>query len=188
MKNSDDKLLWGKFIEGDEDAFSKIYEKNIQHLFQFGLCFTQDKELIKDCIHDVFVNIYNKRSEIAPLENILGYLSISLRNKLLSYFLKNNSSKIIHLNDYKFFEQCYNCKTDSIELDIIKNEIDINNKNKLQKLLNVLTVRQREIISYRYIKGMKISEISKLTNMNTQSVSNIIQRSLIKIRKYLETE
>ncbi len=182
----DHKRLWDRFIEGDEEAFSKIYKINIQRLFQFGLCFTQDEELIKDCIHDVFVTIYKKRSEISSVDNISGYLSIALRNKLLNHFIKNNPQKITRLNDCEFFEERYGYYTNPFESDIIKKETDRGNKIRLQRLLDILTVRQREIISYRYVYGMKIHEISKLTNMNTQSVSNIIQRALTKIRKYLK--
>lgn len=40
----------------------------------------------------------------------------------------------------------------------------------------------REIIYYRYIKEMSIDEISKVTDMNNQSVSNSIQRALGRIR------
>ena len=49
-------------------------------------------------------------------------------------------------------------------------------------MMSVLTDRQREIIHYRYIKEMSIDEISKVTDMNNQSVSNSIQRALGRIR------
>lgn len=56
--------------------------------------------------------------------------------------------------------------------------IYINNEQKKQvqatvhTMMSVLTDRQREIIYYRYIKEMSIDEISKVTDMNNQSVSN----------------
>ena len=53
---------------------------------------------------------------------------------------------------------------------------------KRQTMMSVLTDRQREIIYYRYIKEMSIDEISKVTDMNNQSVSNSIQRALGRIR------
>lgn len=66
--------------------------------------------------------------------------------------------------------------------------IYINNEQKKQvqatvhTMMSVLTDRQREIIYYRYIKEMSIDEISKVTDMNNQSVSNSIQRALGRIR------
>ncbi len=49
---------------------------------------------------------------------------------------------------------------------------------KVHAMMSSLTTRQREIVYYRYIKDMSIDEISKITDMNYQSVSNSIQRAL----------
>ena len=42
----------------DEDFFDKLYSKYVQVLFVYGLQFTSDRELVKDCIQDVFVKLY----------------------------------------------------------------------------------------------------------------------------------
>ena len=47
-----DSLLWKRFLEGDSSAYTQIYNRTVQDLFRFGLLYTSDKELIKDCIHD----------------------------------------------------------------------------------------------------------------------------------------
>ena len=53
-----DSLLWKRFLEGDSSAYSQIYNQTVQELFRYGLLYTSDRELVKDCIHDVFVKIY----------------------------------------------------------------------------------------------------------------------------------
>ena len=58
----------------------------------------------------------------------------------------------------------------------------------LKKVLTSLTTRQREIVYYRYIKDMSIDEISKITDMNYQSVSNSIQRALGRVRNLFKRE
>ena len=42
--------------------FGLLYDKNVDNLFAFGSRFTADRELIKDCIHDVFVKVFIKHS------------------------------------------------------------------------------------------------------------------------------
>ena len=61
-----DSLLWKRFLEGDSSAYTQIYNRTVQDLFRFGLLYTSDKELIKDCIHDVFVKIHMNRAKLAP--------------------------------------------------------------------------------------------------------------------------
>lgn len=43
---------------------------------------TIDKELLKDCIHDIFVKLYTKKDELGTIDNLRSYLFISLKNKL----------------------------------------------------------------------------------------------------------
>ena len=55
---ADEKMLWEKLLAGDEDACTYIYRKYIEELFSYGMRFTSDRELVKDCIQDLFVKIY----------------------------------------------------------------------------------------------------------------------------------
>jgi RNA polymerase sigma factor (sigma-70 family) len=66
----------------------------------------------------------------------------------------------------------------------VLSEVDQNERKQIvTKLLNRLTDRQREAIYYRFIEELSMEEISILMEMNTQSVQNIIQRSLKKLRE-----
>ena len=167
-----DSLLWKRFLEGDSSAYTQIYNRTVQDLFRFGLLYTSDKELIKDCIHDVFVKIHMNRAKLAPTDNIAAYLTVALKNTLFNALKKTTDS----------------LSFDEIESPSTPETIYINNEQEKQvqatvhTMMSVLTDRQREIIYYRYIKEMSIDEISKVTDMNNQSVSNSIQRALGRIR------
>ena len=52
----------------------------------------------------------------------------------------------------------------------------------MEKILSLLTSRQKEIIYYRFIQEMSMEEICTLMDLNYQSAQNLIQRSLKKIR------
>jgi len=66
-----------------------------------------------------------------------------------------------------------------------ESEVEENDEKQIIiSLLNRLTDRQREAIYYRYIEELSMEEISILMNMNVQSVQNIIQRSLKKLREF----
>ena len=47
-----------RFRSGDRNAFSEIYEEFSDNLFAYGSKITHDRELLKDCIQDVFYNLY----------------------------------------------------------------------------------------------------------------------------------
>ena len=65
---------------------TQLYDKHIDNLFMFGTKFTADRELIKDCIQDVFVKLFNKRAQLDKVNNIESYLYVSLRNRINDEF------------------------------------------------------------------------------------------------------
>ena len=63
--------------------FGLLYDKHVDNLFAFGSRFTNDREMIKDCIQDVFVKLYTKKSILDSVNNIDSYLYVSLKNRIL---------------------------------------------------------------------------------------------------------
>ena len=174
-----DSLLWKRFLEGDSSAYSQIYEQSVQELYRFGLLYTSDGELVKDCIQDVFVKIHMNRSRLGPTDNIIAYLTVALRNTLFNALKKvPDHFSIDELNETDNTDQEYH----SPETLYIDHEQETQTYKQLHSIMSSLPDRQREIMYYRYIQDMSIDEISKMTAMNYQSVSNSIQRALGRIR------
>ena len=178
-----DLSLWNSFLTGDVDAYELIYKQHVQYLFSYGMSLTSNRELVKDCIHDIFIRIYNNRNKLGQTNNIRLYLQTALRNTLFNEFKK--------LNSHQCFDNIMEVKntTEDIEDNLIERENEIDQKERIDVLKTILTHRQQEIIHYRFVEELGIEDISKLLNINYQSVANIIQRALKKMRKfYLKIE
>lgn len=172
LNTVDEGILWNKLIDGDDDAYSCIYKKYVTELFSYGMRFTADRDLIKDCIQDVFVRIYRNRSNLSPTDNVKLYLFIALKNTLFNVFEKDKS-----FQDIDTIEPVFSVEY-TIEDEIIHDEQIREQREKIERLLSVLTPRQKEVIYYRYVEGLSISDICSVMEMNYQSVLNLIQRSI----------
>lgn len=180
MHTISDSLLWKRFLEGDSSAYSQIYTQTVQDLFRFGLLYTTDKELIKDCIQDVFVKIYTNRAKLTPTDNITAYLTVALKHTLFNALKKSSDS--FSCNEIAEREESDDEQSLNPETIYINDEQEKQTQITVHSFMSVLTDRQHEIVYYRYIREMSIDEISKVTDMNHQSVSNAIQRALGRIR------
>lgn len=169
-------LLFGEFQNGNQEAFSVLYNNYVGMLYNYGCKITNDKEILKDCIHDVFIKLYHKREDLNNVLNFRSYLFVCLKNKLYDEMRKKN-----YLSDVQIEE--YNPVSDKdVELNYIKNEkIDIYN-NKVKALLKELSARQREAITLYYIEERKYDDICDIMNINYQSLRNLIHRGLTKLR------
>ena len=177
----DDVSIWDSFLSGNDQAYEYIYTQHVRNLFTYGMTLTSDEDLVKDCIHDIFINIYRNRQNLGKTNNIRLYLISSLKNAILMTFRKQNT--------YDKFIKSY--EEEPIDNDtavdiIIKKEDEIAHKVQMDEMLSILTNRQKEIIYYRFVEGLSLSEIAKMQNVNYQSILNIIQRSVKKMKKFFD--
>jgi len=68
LERVDDRLIWTQFKvwtqfkAGDRTAFSKLMQMYHQDMLGFETKFTEDKEFIKDCLQELFLEkpVYHK--------------------------------------------------------------------------------------------------------------------------------
>jgi len=168
--------IWNNFIKGESTSFSYIYYMYIQDLYAYGRCFTSNRELLKECIHEVFVKIYYSREDLR-IDYFKYYMIKSLRNQLLNAFRDEKDTCDVEEFENEFMPVY------SVEDSYIQKEQDIRLKLEIRKMLASLTSNQREAIYYRYIEELSINEISQIMDINYQSVINLIHRSIKKMRE-----
>ena len=174
--NNSTETLLASFQAGNMAAFSELYDLHINILFNYGLKLTIDKELLKDCIHDIFVKLYVKKDELGVIDNLKSYLFISLKNKLCDELRKR-----MYMSDTAVEEINVVSSTD-VEDDYMEEEKTRNNLLLVNNLMDQLSPRQREALTLYYIEEKKYEDICEIMDMNYQSVRNLMHRGLTKLR------
>lgn len=172
------QLLVAQFCAGDNHAYAKLYDMYVQMLFNYGLKLTSDQELLKDCIHDVFVKVYTKRNDKNSINNLCSYLIISLKNRLLDEFRRQNFTTPNEVEEYE-----YRRATDDVECDYLNVERELMQSARVARLMQHLTRRQRQAITLYYLEERKYDEICRIMQMNYHSVRNLMHRGMLKLRE-----
>lgn len=167
-------VKWQEFLQGDENAYSWLYKTYIQLLYSYGLHFTMDGELIKDCIQEVFTKIYKNRKTLILPDNVRLYLLIALKNCLLNAL--NKQYRYTDLESIPFI------LSETVEDEFLSTEASKLQKEEVENILSILTPRQREIMYYRFVEEMDFDQICKIMDLNYNSAHNLIQRALKKVR------
>lgn len=174
-----DTLLWNNFRSGDEKSFEIIYRTYIKPLYLYGSKFTNNKELVLDCIQEVFVDLFIHRQNLGETNNIKLYLFISLRRKIIYSIHKKNLIQLFPDEELPFLS-IY-----STEEEVSDQESEMELINKLSKALETLSPRQKEAIYLRFSCELKYEEICQIMELNNQSVRNLVHRAIEKLRKIL---
>jgi RNA polymerase sigma factor (sigma-70 family) len=168
--------LWESFGSGSQSAFTRIYDLYIDLLYEYGCHITADADLVKDCIHDLFVKMYIKRDNLVPVDNLKSYLLISLKNRIYDEMRRQANVFFVQSDEVSIVSN------DDVENDYLKKEKDTIESVKVKSLMDVLSPRQREALTLYYMEDRKYDDICRIMEMNYQSVRNLIHRGMLKLR------
>lgn len=169
--------VWRRFRLGDRFAFSEIYEEFADVLFAYGIKITSDRELVKDCIQDLFYNIYRYNIKLQQPEYLEFYLFRSLKNDLVRKIKnKNQQSSLTDENvvlfDLKFLAEHENHEHESDELRI----------EALRKILETISPQKREMLFLKFSTGLNYAEIGEIVEMKADAVKKQVYRTLDDLR------
>lgn len=170
--------LWADFIDGKPKAFEAIYNTNVDSLFAYGMKIYPDYDLVKDCIQDVFIDMFENRNRISSPNNLKFYLFKVLKRTIFRKIKKERIYGDLEEQKRELFNPNYD-----IETTTIANEIDNNKSILITECLKALTSRQQEILHLRFIIGFTYQEISEIIDIDHNSVRKQVYRAIKKIRE-----
>jgi len=177
----EDKEVWKAFKDGNKDAFSYIYQTYVQNLFAFGQQIIADKELIKDCIHNLFVDISSKSSsKDSEVISIKSYLYKSLYRLLVR--TSEKGKRIILFDNQEKFEGFTLDFSD--DKTLVDEEYLNQKKKKIAIAVNQLPKRQREAFMYFFYEGFTYEEIASIMELKQiHSARKLIYKAISKIKE-----
>ncbi len=174
--------LWGRFRQGDEEAFDELTKRRYRLLFNYATRFTKNTELIKDCIQDLFLELWYRRASLTETPYVTVYLVKSLRNNLLRKIRINNrldSSADITESCERFTDNL------TVETILISSESMTEREREIRSAISRLPKRQQEVIFLKFYDGMSNDEISNVMEIERQTVANFLYRAIGQLKNDL---
>jgi RNA polymerase sigma factor (sigma-70 family) len=133
-----------------------------------------DKELVEDCIHEVFIQLIDNKRKIIFTPKIHLYLFKSLRNKLYEELRTKSRKDLIN----KKIADSENIIDLGAEKTIIEKEKNLAQKEILNNAVNLLSERQKEVIYLKFSEGLDYPEIADLLKIDIASARTLVYRSI----------
>ena len=169
--------VWYRFRIGNQAAFGEIYEEFIDSLFAYGNKITRDRELVKDCIQDIFIDLRRLNPNLHHPEYLEFYLFKSLKNVIIHRLKENKRSDNLPIEELIVFDLKFN-----IEQDDFDQESDQLRLEKLKTILQTLDPQKRELLFLKFNTGLNYVEIGQLLGLNPDTVKKQVYRTLDHLR------
>ncbi len=180
-----EEAMWHEFQGGCTQAFARLYEYYADSLYDYSTRFTSDRDLIKDCIHDLFVELWRSRSNLSATTSVRYYLLACIKRKVVRH-LELNQRNI--KGEASLLEGKSSADTVTPEVRIIGQQDLQQTEYGLHRAMDQLTRRQREAIFLKFYQNMPYEEIADIMGVNAQSAYNLIFNALRTLKKHLAVE
>jgi RNA polymerase sigma factor (sigma-70 family) len=167
---------WLQALEGDTRAFHAIHGELFRGLYDYAMKLLQDSQLADDAVQELFVKIWVKRAVIGPLQKVKPYFFTALRRQIL------NQLRNLHLRELRIGSLPRPDIDFSPEEIVVRNEEYLSLQAKIAVVLNELPKRQKEVIYLHYFEEMDYAQIAEVMGIHYQSVLNLTQKALRKLR------
>jgi len=167
---------WLQALGGDTLAFRAIHGELFRGLYDYALKLLQDSVLADDAVQELFVKIWVKRAVIGPLQKVKPYFFTALRRQIL------NQLRNLHLRELRIRALPRPDIDFSPEEIVVRNEEYQSLQAKIAVVLNELPKRQKEVIYLHYFEEMDYAQIADVMGIHYQSVLNLTQKALKKLR------
>lgn len=176
---SDERELWRSFKSGCESSYALIYRQFFFPLYHYGLKICPDRDIVKDCLQDLFVEIWKNKENLSDTDSIKYYLFTSLKRKLIDNFAR--SSKFTYGSAV---DAALDMEAEfSVEQQLISDQVSEEQKENILNALNRLTERQREAIVLKFYENLPNEEIASQMAISVEAVYNIVSKALGKMRQ-----
>ena len=167
-----DPLLWTQLKAGDELALGRLIHKHASALQNYGYKFVRDTDFVKDCVQEVFIDVWHRRQNLTDPDSVRAYLLSSVRKRVLREGFRQ---RILRDDEPVDFDASTDFAELSPEWLLIEEESVADKTRRVAALLNQLPKRQREVMYLRFYQGLERDEIARIMLVNPQSVSNLLQ-------------
>ncbi|MCK0131308.1 sigma-70 family RNA polymerase sigma factor [Flavobacteriaceae bacterium F08102] len=156
-----------------ENFYSRVYQNMFQPLFAYGMQLCGNRPLVKDCIQELFSELWVNKPILIKVNDVKPYLLKSLRRKIWRELKQGKQLSMEHSFALEL----------SPEVNLINDQEQVAIQKSINTALKSLTDRQREAIYLRFYANISYEEAAEILEINTKATYKLVARALSCLKK-----
>lgn len=158
-------------------TFEELFRSYFTPLCSFAQKYVGDLDEAKDIVHNVFINLWNKRDEMDMKTSLKSYLFQGVYNRSLNY-----------IRDHKKLTRFDTPQTEAELGQYVESRDHLESseaEGRINRALESLPDKCREIFLMNRFDGLKYREIAEKLNISIKTVETQMSRALKTLRERL---
>lgn len=172
--------LLEQIARDDQKAFGVLFQLFYKRLLGFAFQYVRTTEVAEEIVSDVFVRLWNKRSELSSIEHPEAYLFIAVKNGSLNYLEKYSLYQVVQLPDSE--------RSELVNLDNPQKELEWKELlYKMDEAVSTLPGECQRVFRLSREEGFKTKEVASILNVSPRTVETQLYRAIKKIDAVLSS-
>lgn len=168
-------------LSEDMQAYKELYQLMYPNLHKFCYSFTKSNEVAEEVVSDVFIKLWQIRSQLSSINNLVAYLYRIAKNLSLNYLAQASKNPAIQPEDINI-ESVIDFR-DPEDLYISKEIIQ-----KIKLIIQELPPQCKVIFVLVREHGLKYNDVADILNISVFTVRNQLAIATKKIAEALQSE
>ncbi|SFE80534.1 RNA polymerase sigma-70 factor, ECF subfamily [Chitinophaga sp. CF118] len=179
MSSSANIRIWQQQIacHGDEKAFAELFRYFYDRLLHFCIQYVHTREAAEEIVSDVFVKIWNRRTELEQVANLEVYLFVAIKNHSLNYLEQYSSLRITPINDETGIAQL----TNSVDPERTMEWKEI--LFRMDQEVSRLPDQCRRVFKLIKEEGFKYKDVAEILNISPRTVETQLFRAMKRLNE-----
>ena len=161
-----------------QEAFSQIYDKYINKIYRFVFLKVNSNEVAQDLSSETFLRGWRVFKENKKkIENPQAFLYRIARNLVVDHYRSKGRTDIVSADSVPMIDP---------RVDLEKKSFLDSDLNGIKLALNNIRNDYQEVIIWRYVDDLSISEIAEILDKSEGAVRVTIHRALNALRERVE--
>lgn len=166
-----------RISENDTGVFELIYDRWFAPLCIYASRFLQDNDDAEEVVQGVMVKLWEQGHDIRKIQSLNSYLFKMVYNVCIN---KIEHGKVVQKHRDSAVYELQELEWQAFDHD------DSDDYGELNKALDQLPPKNKEIFKLHYFEGLKHKEIAEKLNISDRTVETHIVKGLKKLRGFLK--
>ena len=181
LKNEceEDKELYEKFLDGNNDAFGILMNKHKNNLIYFIFKYVKNEDISEDIYQEVILYILSKKEVYDFKYSFKTFIYTIAKSRALNY-LKKEKKQINYENNFENI---------AVEENLLEDIVfSKERQEKIKKVISKMNEDYQIVIYLAIIEDLSYKEVAKIMDKSESKIKNLLHRARIKLRKLLIEE
>lgn len=166
----EDLELFRLIRQGDEQAFTRLYDKYARVLYLFGVCYLKNESAAEDAVQHVFMQLWEHRDRANITISLKRYLYVAVKNYVLNYIRNKQTALLKNLEIYRSQRQFDDSSETAMEREEINTLLE-------QAIADLGHDKKQQIVRFRR-EGMSNKEVAVLLGIPENTVKTYYAQSV----------